>query len=501
LTAQDATRESATDIAPAIAQSGEGPAFAGVGGRTARGVTVSTALSLAFRLLGIAIGMGTTAALARVLAPAGYGTLALALTLVTAAEQTADLGIAITAASRIAREDPKTAGRTLSTGLAIRTSIALVAGAGLVAAALAGAFGASGHIVAIVAIATPLGATQVLTAGSTARFRPEVASILLLVQGALWLGAVLLVERTGGDLVALAWCFIVVTLLQTAVGLVLNRKVVPLGRPSLREARHLFVASWPLAISAIAFTAYYRLDSVILFHARGATELGYYAAAYKFVDVASLAPTILVAPLLPLAATSLLMDEARRRTILSLATRTATIIGTGGALMLIALAPQLIGFVYGRGFEPAARPLTLLAIAFVGTPLQYVGSTILSALGKVRPIAVITVLTAVLSLGAQSVVSPRWGAAGAATVTACTQLTLAAIYCTLAARAMKVPLPLREMIYAFAAAAATIGVASLVMLPWIVEATLTAAVFSAALLALRVITVSDFRRVLARRML
>jgi hypothetical protein len=39
------------------------------------------------------------------------------------------------------------------------------------------------------------------------------------------------------------------------------------------------------------------------------------------------------------------------------------------------------------------------------------------------------------------------------------------------------------------------------MLPWIVEATLTAAVFSAALLALRVITVSDFRRVLARRML
>ena len=112
-----------------------------------------------------------------------------------------------------------------------------------------------------------------------------------------------------------------------------------------------------------------------------------------------------------------------------------------------------------------------------------------------------SVITAVLSLGAQAWVSPRWGASGAAAVTACTQLTLAATYCTLAARAMKSSLPMRELICAFAAAVATVAAAALVTLPWILEATLMATVFCSALLVFHVITISDFKRVLARRAL
>jgi O-antigen/teichoic acid export membrane protein len=478
----------------------ESPAQTG-GGRTARGVTVSTALSLALRLFGIAIGMGTTAVLARALAPAGYGMLSLALTLVTAAAQTADLGIATTAAARIAREDPATAGRTLSTALTVRTSASLVAAAAVIGAAVAGLFGDSSRIVAVAAIATPLSAAAVLTAGSTARFRPEVASILAVLQGALWFAAVVIVYESGGGLLTLAWCFVAVTVLQTAAGLVMNRRIVPLTRPTSREARRILAVSWPVAISSIAFTAYYRLDSAILFHARGATELGYYAAGWKFIDVAQLAPTILVAPLLPLAATSLTMDAARRRAILSLATRIAAIIGTGAAVMLITLAPQLISFVYGRGFEPATRPLVLLAVAFVCMPLNFVGSTILWGIGLVRPIALITVIAAVLSLSAQAWASPRWGATGAAAVTCATQVALGVTYCVLAARAMKSSLPLRELTRMFAISAVVVVATSLVALPWIAKAILVATGFCAAVLLFRVITIHDFKRVLARRAL
>jgi lipopolysaccharide exporter len=495
------TAERAPSNASASADASGALARAGFGGRTARGVTASTALSLGLRLVGIALGMVTTGLLARTLAPAGYGVLSLALTLVTAAAQTADLGIAITATARIARQDAAAAGRTLSTALAIRTSVAVIASAALIGGAMAGTFGASSQIVAITAIATPLSAAAVLTAGSTARFRPEVASILLLVQGALWFIAVVIVYRTGGDVFTLAWCFVVVTLLQTGVGLVLNRKVVRLGRPSLRETGRIFALSWPLAICSIAFTAYYRLDSVILFHAKGATELGYYAAAYKFIDVAQLAPTILVAPLLPLAATSLEMSEARRRAILSLATRTAAIIGTGTAVMLIALAPQLIAFIYGDGFEPATRPLYLLAVAFIFLPLGFVGTTILSALGLVRSLALVTVIVAALSVGAQAWASPRWGATGAAAVTAATQLALGVTTCVLAARGLKSSMPIRELCGALAITVVVMAVASLVTLPWLIEAILLALAFCSALLLFRVVTIRDFRRALARRAL
>ncbi len=278
--------------------------------RTARGLTAATAVSLVLRLVGIVVGMTTTALLARALEPAGYGTLSLALTLVTAAVFTADLGIELTVTPRIARQDAEAAGRTLATALAIRTTTALVATVGLLTAAILGVFGESSAVVAVAALATPLSAAAVLTAGSTARFRPEIAALLMLIQGLLWFGSVVLVHRTGGSLLMLSWCFVGVTLIQTSVAVALNRKVVPLGRPSILEARRILSISWPLAIGAIAYTAYYRLDSVILFHARGATELGYYAAAAKFIDVALLAPSILAAPLLPLAATSMTMDVA-----------------------------------------------------------------------------------------------------------------------------------------------------------------------------------------------
>jgi O-antigen/teichoic acid export membrane protein len=487
----------------AVSVLGSPEAVPAVGGdRTARGLTASTATSLGIRLLGIAIGMATTAVLARTLEPAGYGMLSLAITLGTAAAQTADLGIAVTVAARIARTDRDLAfppGRVLGTGLAIRSCVALLAAAALVVLALAGRFGDSSSVVAIVALATPLSAAGVLTAGSTARLRPEVASVLALAQGVLWLLAVLVVGR--GGIEPLAWCFVAVVLLQTALGVVLNRRVVPLGAPSWTEARRILAVSWPLAVSSLAVTAYYRLDSLILFHARGATDLGYYSAAYKFIDVAQLGPSILVAPLLPLAATSLARDVASRRVLLSLATRTAAVIGTGTAVMLIALASPLIRYLYGDGFVPAATPLALLAVAFVGIALGFVGTTICSALGAVRPVAALTVVVAVLSLGTQAWVCPRWGATGAAAVTAGTELVIGAATCLLAARAMSSSLPLAQLGGVVLIGAAAVVATMVASLPWPVEAALAVTAFAVALLPSRIITAADLNRVLSRRVL
>jgi O-antigen/teichoic acid export membrane protein len=426
--------------------------------------------------------------------------LSLALTLVTIAAQTADLGIAITVASRIARETQAAAGTILSTGLVVRTTFALTAMAALIVAAVAGFFGDSGGVVAVAAIATPLSAASVLTAGSTARFRPEVASMLTLIQGVLWFIAVVTVGRTG-SMMAIAACFVVVTLLQTGIGVAINRRVVPLSRPSMLEARRILAVSWPLAISALAMTAYYRTDSVILFQTRGASELGYYAAAFKFIDVAQLAPGILIAPLLPMAATSAAMDAMRRRLVLSLATRAAAVIGAGTAVVLIALAPQLIDLIFGVSFEPAVRPLVVLALAFMWLPLGFVGTTICSARGAVRPVAAICVGVAVVNVIGLALVCPRWGATGAAAVTAGTQFLVGAATCLLAARAMKAPLPLRELASLVAITAGTLTAMSLVPLPWPAKSLLTVTVFVVAVFGFRIITVNDFKRVLSRNTL
>ncbi|MFF5177737.1 flippase [Micromonospora sp. NPDC000316] len=487
------------------ADRGTGPADAAPGipadaTRSVRGLSTATAVSLGLRLLGMVVGMATTSVLARYLNPSGYGVFALALTLGTAAAQVADMGTTITVSSRIARERVA-AGRILTTGLLIRTSVALLATVGLLLAAAGGFFGDSSAVVSVVAIATPLSAASILTAGATARFRPEVSAVLALVQGVLWLVAVVFIARTGGDVVLLAWFFVAVVAVQTGIGVAINRRLVPLGRPSWAEAGRIFALSWPLAISSLAVMAYYRLGSVILFHLQGAAEVGYYSAAYKFLDVAQLGPAMLVAPLLPIVATSLTMDAHRRNLIFSLATRTGTVIGVGTAVLLIALAPALVAYLYGDDFGPAVTPLLLLAVAFVGVTLGYVGTTICSALGLVRPIAVLTVSVAVVNLGAQFWACARWGATGAAAVAAVTELVIGAATCLLAARAMTSRLPVREMASVLAIGATAILALWLVRLPWQIEGALAASLFAVAVLATRAITVADLRRVLSRKAL
>ncbi|MFC0508348.1 oligosaccharide flippase family protein [Micromonospora costi] len=468
--------------------------------RSARGLSMATAVSLGLRLVGMAVGMATTSVLARYLNPEGYGVFALALTLGTAAAQVADMGTTITVSSRIAREKTA-AGGILTTGLVIRTSVALVATAALLVAAAAGLFGDSSSVVGVVAVATPLSAASVLTAGATARFRPEVSAVLALVQGVLWLVAVVAVARAGGDVVLLAWFFVAVVVVQTCVGVAINRRLVPLGRPSWAEAGRIFALSWPLAISSLAVMAYYRLGSVILFHLQGAAEVGYYSAAYKFLDVAQLGPAMLVAPLLPIVATSLSMDAHRRNLIFSLAARTGAVVGAGTAVLLIALAPALVAYLYGDDFAPAVTPLILLAVAFVGVTLGYVGTTICSALGVVRPIAVLTVSVAVVNLAAQFWACARWGATGAAAVAAATEFVIGVATCLLAARAMTSRPPVREVASVFLVGAATILVLWLVRLPWPAEAALAAGMFGAAVLLSRAITTADLRRVLSPRAL
>ncbi|RIV36760.1 flippase [Micromonospora radicis] len=470
------------------------------GSRSARGLSLATLVSFGLRLVGLVVGMATTSMLARYLNPDGYGLFALALTLGTAAAQVADMGTTITVSSRIAREKVA-AGRILGTGLLIRTLVALAATAVLLVLAAQGAFGASSGIVSVIAVATPLSAAAILTAGATARFRPEVSAVLALVQGVLWLVAVVVIVRTGGEVVLLAWLFVAVVTVQTGIGVLINRRLVPLGRPSWAEAGRIFALSWPLAVSSLAVMVYYRLGSVVLFHLQGAAEVGYYSAAYKFLDVAQLGPAMLVAPLLPIVATSLAMNAHRRELILSLATRTGVVIGAGTAVLLIALAPALVGYLYGDDYAPAVRPLILLAVAFVGVTLGYVGTTICSALGLVRPIAVLTVSMAVANLAAQFWACARWGATGAAAVAAGTELIIGVGTCLLAARAMTARLPVRELASVFLAGAATVALLWLVRLPWPVEAALAGGLFAAAVLLTRALTVADLRRVLSRRAL
>ncbi|WP_250037909.1 flippase [Paractinoplanes maris] len=468
---------------------------------TARSLTLATAFSLGLRLAGLVVGMTSTAILARYLEPGGYGQLSLAITLATGVAQVADMGLALTVASRIANHRGTAAGSILSTGLALRTTAALIATAGLLFAAALGAFEGSGTAVAIVALSVPLSAASILTAGSTAKFRPEIAAGLSVLQGVLWLGAVVLASSAGYGLLWLACAQVVVVILQTATGVLLNKRVIPLTRPSTQHLGAIAKATWPLAISGLATMAYYRIDSLILFHARGAEELGFYSAAYKFIDVAQIIPALVVAPLLPMIARNR-DNPARKKVIFSLASRTGVTVGIGTAAMLAVLAGPITTFVYGDAFEPAMNPLRWLGLAFVGMCMGYIGSTTCIALGRVKALAVQSISIAVVSLAVQFWATDRWGAAGAAATSAFTELAIGLGTLTLAARGLRTKAPITRLLAICAVGLlATAAGASFLDRSWILAGAVTVAMLGAGLLVTRAITVTDVKQAVSRRAL
>jgi O-antigen/teichoic acid export membrane protein len=468
---------------------------------TARALSLATASSLVLRLVGLVVGFATSFLLARHLAPAGFGELALAITLATGAAQVADAGIAVAVAGRVARADGN-AERTLGSGLALRTAFSVVAMAAVLLACAAHAFGSSGGVVAVIALAIPLSAASVLTAGSAARYRPQIGAVVALLQGVLWFGVVLAVSRSDqANLMWLAVGHVSVVVLQTTAGVLLNRRVIRVGRPARAEAGRLLAISWPLAVTAIATMAYYRLDSVVLFSTRGAAEVGLYAAAYKFLDVLQVFPAILIAPLLPLAVRYRQRDASVRHEFLGFAVRAGTAVGVVGATSLFVLAEPLMRLAYGVDFASGAGALRLLAPAYLGICLGYVGTTLGSALGAGKVIASVSIGVAVCSLTVHVWAAPRWGAEGAAAVTAVTELIIGVTMVGVAARSLGTAMPGRRLLPVLVVGPAAAAAGLLVPVHWSAGYLLTLVILVAGLVAARTVTLADLRLISARKAL
>lgn len=468
---------------------------------TARALSLATATSLLLRLVGMAVGFGTSFLLARHLAPAGFGELSLAITLATGAAQVADAGMSVAVSTRVARAN-ESAERTLGSGLALRTTFSTVAMTAVLVACVADVFGPSNAVVAVIALSIPLSAASVLTAGSAARYRPQIGATVALLQGLLWFCVVLYVTRSDhADVMWLAAGHVAVVLLQTTAGVVLNKRVIKVGRPAVAEARTLLAISWPLAVTAAATMAYYRLDSLVLFSSRGASEVGLYAAAYKFLDVLQVFPSILMAPLLPLVVRYQSRNPSVRSEFLSFALRAGAAIGVVAGTSLYVLADPLMRLAYGAEFAGAAGTLRLLAPAYFGICLGYVGTTLGSALGAGKTIAVVSICVAVCSLAVHLWATPRWGAEGAAAVTAVTELAIGVTVTGIAAKRLGVSVPGRRLLPVIALGPAAAACGLILPLHWLFGYALSLVALLAGLMLARTVTVADFRLISARRLL
>lgn len=233
-----------------------------------------------------------------------------------------------------------------------------------------------------------------------------------------------LVFMRGGDVTAALVVNTVTSAGQLAVTWWIYRRYFVLSAPSTTtitlSTTLLLRRAWPFALAAVLAALQARLGTILLERLTDTSNVGYYAAATRFVEAGRMIPNALFGALFPALAALALNPIALQHTF------RRVMLGLGGLGLLFgvlfsAFSPLILSLTYGEQFAPAA-PVLQLAMWSLLPSLLRAGLTLYwYAVGKEqftnRVIGVMLILQIVFSLW----LIPSYGAVGVAAMSLFTE--------------------------------------------------------------------------------
>ncbi|MFA5211420.1 MAG: flippase [Patescibacteria group bacterium] len=172
---------------------------------------------------------------------------------------------------------------------------------------------------------------------------------------------------------------------------------------------------WPVAISIIFNVVYLKGDTLLLTFFSSQTEVGFYGAAYKVLDVLTQTAMMLMGLFLPLLAFSWgqnLKQEFKERWQLSFdAMMILAVPMTAG---LYALADKTMFLIAGQNFAPAGQVLKILSLAIFGVYLGAIFGHSAVAINRQKETIKIYLISAIVTLIGYLIFIPKYGMYGAA---------------------------------------------------------------------------------------
>lgn len=408
--------------------------------------------------LALPAGVITAAVLGRALGPADYGVFAAATSLVLTLEWVSTSLFSRTTAKLIGDDEDWRPVGVMVLRWHIGIGLALGIGMYLLAHPIAAMLGDRGAVpfVRLFALQPPLAcgaaACRQILSGRRAYNARAIASAARWISRPLF---IIVLVWSGLSLVGAALGSVLAAASGFAAAQALAR--VPLSTPTLVSARRL----WGLALPVFALALSLRLiDRIGLFALTAvgggpAEAAGWYGAALAFSAGPSMF-TVGFAPLL-LAAVASAQATGDAQSAMRMATQSLRLVV--GCLPFAAIgagsAKQLITIVFGPGFEPAAPlvwPLLLSALAMM---LISVASALLTAGNRAREASMWIWPLLPITLAASLFVVPRFGAIGAALVTAGAAVTGAGALLVLLSASLNVRTDIRTWLRCGAVATGT----------------------------------------------
>lgn len=393
---------------------------------------LSTASPLAARIAGSAMGLAgrrvvitllsglSTAVVARLLGPAGYGQFASAIATWTLVLAASDFGFTL-ALGRDLATHPPARGRLLRASFELQSLWSVVLALALALAAIATSVDSTrGKVLLVlapsVAFAGLGGARQVFTVLYSQKAVVLIDLVVMVVQVALMI-AVAAAGLGATAVAAVVSCSYIVNALLVAVAAV---RLVGRERPGPEERRSLLTRVAPLGVMAFLSTAYLTIDLVLLGWLVSGSSLGDYAAASKVLMLLATLPGLLVAAALPGFATHAFTG----RELGALAARVwhwLMVVAAPAFVGVCLFAPTVITLTVGSQFHGAAGLLRVLTLAgMIGVASTFFG-TILIAKSVVRPMLAQNAVALFVNVVGNLLLVPRVGVIASAWVTVATE--------------------------------------------------------------------------------
>lgn len=361
--------------------------------------------------------------LARLVGAEGYGVISYALSLAALISSVTDLGISgvITREGSRHRDDQL---RYLATGAASKFGLMGLAVIGLGIWALLGAPQAMLIPLVILVVAFD-GARDLATALFRAQERMELEAYVQLITNiaiaGLALVAALVTESAGWILGGYATgCAIGAAAalwpLRASLGNLRSRY----DRSLVRE---LVRSSWTFGVVGLVGGIMLNSDAIMLAWFRPEAEVGFYAAAQRIVQLAYVLPLPIASALFPLVA-RVADDREKFKLVVEGASRFLLVIGTGGAIALLAASGATIRLLYGAAFSPSAEILAIMSLTIVPSFIVASLGNALFALRKERALIGYAILAIIANIGANLLLIPRMGGMGSALATVLAQTVL-----------------------------------------------------------------------------
>ncbi len=193
-----------------------------------------------------------------------------------------------------------------------------------------------------------------------------------------------------------------------------------------RGAVALLRSALPIGAYLVVGTFYFNVDLVMLEGMAPAENVGWYAAAYRLFNNATLVEAIVVARVLyPVFSRMSLGPQDELRVVIAKAMSLLAVLGGAVVLIFVLCADDIVRILYsGQAYAPTANALRLLAPGLFFLYLNSVVCNALFALGQEKRLLVMAAAFAVLNVSANLALIPRFAQDGAAAVTTLTEVGL-----------------------------------------------------------------------------